>query len=142
MIDLPFIDAHRQPTVADAAKTWNALVATLSRDLSNERFARLLGCAPATRGGDWSGDLGDATITGFAVTESRRPARIELRGSHHFSRYALVFVIDDASITAESYGEFPGWRGKAYRAMVIGSGAHRVIVRRLLRRIARRAATA
>lgn len=35
-----------------------------------------------------------------------------------------------------TFAKFPGIRGKIYRALVIGSGGHRVMVRRMLGRIA------
>ena len=37
---------------------------------------------------------------------------------------------------AATWAEFPGVAGKVYRALVIGSRAHRVAVRRMLKRIA------
>ena len=33
-------------------------------------------------------------------------------------------------------GGLPGVAGKVYRALVIGSGGHRIVVRRMLKRIA------
>jgi hypothetical protein len=99
-------------------------------------LARVLGASPNAVSGDWSGDLTGATLPGFAVVEAQRPVRLELRGQHRFSSYALVFLIDEGSVRAQSYATFPGLRGRAYRALVIGTRAHRVIVRRMLRRIA------
>ncbi|HEX7717212.1 MAG TPA: hypothetical protein VF416_07975, partial [Marmoricola sp.] len=56
-----------------------------------------------------------------------------------FSDYALVFELDEhdraTRLTARSLARFPGVRGTAYRALVIGSRGHRVLVRRWLRRI-------
>jgi hypothetical protein len=83
----------------------------------------------------WSGDLAGATLPGFAVVEASRSSRLELRGHHRFSSYALVFLIDDEGVRAQTYAEFPGLRGRAYRALVIGTRAHRLVVRRLLRRV-------
>lgn len=136
-MDLPFIDAHTVPVSAAADKTWSVLVALFAGNaFTNERFAGLLGCSPSTRAGSWSNDLTGSAVAGFAVSQATAPSRLELRGQHHFSRYALVFIIDDASVTAESYAEFPGLLGRVYRAMVIGTRAHRVIVKRFLQRIA------
>jgi hypothetical protein len=42
-------------------------------------------------------------------------------------------------LRARSYAEFPGPAGRVYRALVIGSGGHRIMVRRLLRDVADRA---
>jgi hypothetical protein len=68
-----------------------------------------------------------------------------LEGRHPFSRYALVFVIEPAAargalVRAQTSAAFPGLAGRAYRALVIGSGAHALIVRRMLRRVAAEAA--
>ncbi|MDQ6710077.1 MAG: hypothetical protein M3Z11_05920 [Candidatus Dormibacteraeota bacterium] len=70
--------------------------------------------------------------------------RLALRGAHRFSTYALVFELDANGATActlraQSWAAFPGLAGRAYRALVIGTGGHRLVVRRLLRRAARRA---
>ncbi|MFD4184060.1 hypothetical protein [Rhodococcus sp. NPDC058514] len=78
---------------------------------------------------------------GFALDSADAPARLALSGRHWFSRYALIFELDDEGpdrtrIRAQSWGEFPGLHGRLYRALVIGSGGHRVVVRRLLRQIA------
>jgi hypothetical protein len=57
----------------------------------------------------------------------------------------LLFELDDTGrettrLRARTYAEFPGTRGRAYRALVIGSGAHRLVTRRMLRDVAARAA--
>ncbi|MFC7446906.1 hypothetical protein ACFQS9_03275 [Rhodococcus daqingensis] len=79
--------------------------------------------------------------SGFRLDSIDAPARLALSGRHWFSRYALIFELDDEGpshtrIRAKSWGEFPGLHGKIYRALVVGSGVHRVVVRRLLRQIA------
>ncbi len=78
---------------------------------------------------------------GFTVAERLAPRRLVLTGSHWFSRYELAFALDETAaertrITAESRAEFPGIAGRIYRALVIGSGGHVLVVRALLRRIA------
>ncbi|MHB8235361.1 MAG: hypothetical protein ACYDHT_11980, partial [Solirubrobacteraceae bacterium] len=80
---------------------------------------------------------------GFSVARCEPPSLLELRGRHRFSRYALVFELaavgeERCRLSARSYAEFPGLAGRAYRALVIGSGGHRVVVRRMLREIAER----
>jgi hypothetical protein len=107
-------------------------------------LTRLLGLTPAQSRGQRSGALqpGDA-LPGFAVAEADAPQRLALRGRHRFSRYALTFELDPAGETgctlrARTWAEFPGLAGRVYRALVIGSGGHRLVVRRLLRDIARR----
>ncbi|WP_193364277.1 hypothetical protein [Mycobacterium xenopi] len=42
-------------------------------------------------------------------------------------------------VRSATWAAFPGMHGQVYRALVIGTGTHRVVVRRILRRIARRA---
>ena len=99
-------------------------------------LVRVLGASPGERAGDWNGDLDGATLPGLRGGGGERPRRLELRGRHRFSSYALVFLIEPGRVRAQTYAEFPGVKGRVYRALVIGSGAHGVVTRRLLRRIA------
>jgi hypothetical protein len=134
---LPYVDAYAVKVDAGAERTWDALLRVVCAEVSGgAAFARVLGASPSVRSGDWSGDLTGATLPGFAVFEARRPARLELRGQHRFASYALVFSIGEDTVRAQTYAAFPGLRGRAYRALVIGTGAHRFVVQRLLRRIA------
>ena len=60
------------------------------------------------------------------------------------SRYALTFELDATgtaccTLRAQSWAEFPGLSGRAYRALVIGTRGHRLVVGLMLRRVARRA---
>jgi hypothetical protein len=52
-----------------------------------------------------------------------------------------VFTLEDrgegTELSARTLARFPGLHGRAYRALVIGSGAHRLVTRRWLRRIGR-----
>jgi hypothetical protein len=59
-----------------------------------------------------------------------------LRGRHRFSDYSLTFVVDGERVRALTHAAFPGVLGRLYRAAVIGSGGHRIVVKRLLRKIA------
>lgn len=107
---LPYIDAHSRWVRATPDRTWAALMEVR------------------------------ATMPGFVVEEACPPSRLALAGRHRFSRYSLVFELDDRGrdgtrVRALSWAAFPGVAGRAYRSLVIGSGAHRVIVRRLLRAI-------
>ncbi len=75
----------------------------------------------------------------------RRGELLSLRGGHRFSRYRLDFEVVEADagrsqVWARTWAEFPGPAGAAYRALVIGSGGHRVVVRRMLGRVAQLAA--
>ncbi|MGW4715764.1 hypothetical protein [Nocardia sp. NPDC004260] len=79
--------------------------------------------------------------TGFVVDSVAEPHRLALRGQHWFSKYALIFELDEEGpgrtrVRARSYGDFPGLRGRIYRALVVGTGGHRLAVRQMLRRIA------
>jgi hypothetical protein len=146
--DLPFVDEHCLAIRASRERVWTALVSYLGRRIGGRLVAPLtpvLGLRPAQRRGGWAlGVAAGDSVPGFEVAESEPPCRLELQGQHRFSRYALVFRIDataaDAStICAETWAEFPGLTGRAYRAMVIGSGAHALLVPRLLKGVARRA---
>ncbi len=134
---------------ATREQAWAALIAVL-RGFGRAvpaAVARPWGLAPARARGDWSGtpQPGDS-VPGFAVERSQRPSSLELCGHHRFSRYALVFELDELDeagergcrLRARTYAEFPGLAGRVYRALVIGSGGHRLAVRRLLRDVAER----
>ena len=143
---LPYIDEHSRTIGASRERVWVALLATL-RGLGRAvpgAIARPWGLDPLRTAGDWSmaPRAGDS-LPGFTVVRSRSPERLELRGRHRFSHYALVFELAAApgggcTLSAQSWAEFPGLAGRSYRALVIGSGGHRVVVRRMLREIADR----
>jgi hypothetical protein len=89
----------------------------------------------------WDAVRRSAPSTGFHVTESDPPRKLVLEGSHPFSRYALVFLVEPAPgggsrVRAQTWADFPGPQGRVYRALVIGSRLHVVAVRRMLRRVA------
>lgn len=67
--------------------------------------------------------------------------RLVLEGAHLFATYRLAFELrdggsGDTQLAALSWAAFPGLRGTVYRALVIGTGGHRVAVRRMLKQIA------
>jgi hypothetical protein len=142
---LPYIDDIAITVAAGSAQTWTALRSVLRSELAGATpLIRVLGGTPARAAGDWSGDLRGAALPGFAVAEVVPDQRLELIGRHRFARYALTFELEDAGpettrLHALTHAAFPGIRGTLYRALVIGSGAHAIVVRRLLRRIATRA---
>jgi hypothetical protein len=145
---LPYIDEHSIEIEATRARAWSALVSVLRTDLGGSVPAplmRALGVTPSQLRGDWHGtpQAGDA-LPGFEVAECRAPERLELRGRHRFSRYALIFELDEGSaggctVRAQTWAEFPGMTGRVYRALVIGTRGHRLVVWHLLRNVARRA---
>jgi hypothetical protein len=67
-----------------------------------------------------------------------------LEGEHRFSRYALIFHLEAlpagrSRVRAETRAAFPGIRGGAYRALVIGTRAHVLVTKRLLHAVGTRA---
>jgi hypothetical protein len=102
--------------------------------------ARRLGCRPSQRSGE-IGEIG-STIPGFLVARSVPPAVLALLGEHRFSRYALIFRITETPagpvrLSAETRAEFPGTRGRIYRALVIGSRGHVLATNSILRSVRR-----
>jgi hypothetical protein len=146
---LPYIDEHSMYIAATPERTWAALTAVGAEMGGPDRpLGWLLRPQPAVAAGDWSaGVQAGATLPGFAVEHACPPSRLELAGRHRFSRYALVFELEDTGpeptrIRALTWAEFAGVHGRAYRALVIETGAHRMVVGRLLRRIGERACSA
>jgi hypothetical protein len=142
---LPPVDEHGAEIAADPDQVWEALAATLPRILDtrrSSRFAKVLGDAFTEARGEPT--VIGSTLPGFIVSRSIRPSVLALLGQHRFSRYALVFRIDQLGIgrsrlSAETRAEFPGVKGRAYRALVIGSRGHVLVVRRILSAVRRRA---
>jgi hypothetical protein len=130
---------------ATPEEVWTALPAALRAafDRSRARWcAGILGCDEQGGSDAFDADPG-ATLAGFRVAGSEPPRRLALEGRHRFSRYRLTFEIEPrgpgARVRAVTHAEFPGLRGALYRAAVVGSGGHRIVTRRLLKSIARRA---
>ncbi len=113
---LPYVDVHATEVAAGPEATWEAV----------ERTAAAL------------------PSRGFRVA-SRRPGReLCLSGHHPFSRYALIFHLDEQGprrtvVRAETRAAFPHLRGRVYRALVIGTRLHVLATRRLLADVRRRA---
>ncbi|WP_445149674.1 hypothetical protein [Baekduia sp. Peel2402] len=146
MSELPLIDEHAMVVDASPAATWDAVDAVVRGSFASrrtERFARALGCEPATRSGDAL--VAGATLPGFAIVRAEPDAALVLEGRHRFARYRLTFTLaslDDGArcrVTAITHAAFPGARGRVYRALVIGTRAHVLVTRRLLTAIRRRA---
>ena len=124
---------------------WRALAqyvgGTGSRRLTRQ-IARALRCSPGERRGTMP-EIG-STVPGFIVTRSVPPAVLALMGEHRFSRYALIFRITETlagpvRLSAETRADFPGGRGRAYRALVIGTRGHVLAVHSMLRSVRRAA---
>ncbi|WP_179466345.1 hypothetical protein [Mycolicibacterium vinylchloridicum] len=119
---LPYIDEHAIRVPADRVTTWHAVLRTICTNPAD----------PAT------------VPFGFVLDAAEEPDRLACKGRHWFSVYRLIFLLsDDAEggtrVVAQTWAAFPGLRGKLYRALVIGSGGHRIVVRKMLRRIAAQA---
>ena len=128
--DPPFVDEHAIDIAAPRAAVWAGL-------------ERHVGSMLAADGGMLRAVLGTEPRAGFAVAESMAAERLVLAGRHRFARYRLAFELDDAEhgstrLRARTYAAFPGLRGSVYRGLVIGSRAHVVATRRILRSIRRR----
>jgi hypothetical protein len=141
---LPYVDEHAVGVHASERETWEALLATLPRRLdtpASRRVSALLGVEhPEPRGE--IGTIG-STLPGFVCARAVAPTVLALLGEHRFSRYALIFRIErtigGTRLRAETRAEFPGTKGRVYRALVIGTRGHVLAVRRMLRAVKRRA---
>ena len=107
---LPYIDEHAISVAASRAETWPAVLRTICRDPHDP-------ARPARS----------------ALDEARPPERLALKGRHPFATYRWVFELDAEApqrtcVRAATWARFPGLHGKMYRALVIGTGAHRVVV--------------
>ena len=125
-----YVDTHAVSIAAPREVVWRVLRAYAATIGATGRLAPL------------GAVLGTQPRSGFAVTGETPGERVELAGRHRFSRYRLVFELDgDAptTLSALTYADFPGLHGRAYRALVIGSRAHVVATRGMLRTIRRRA---
>ncbi|SOX51977.1 DUF2867 domain-containing protein [Mycobacterium ahvazicum] len=116
---LPYIDEHAITIDADREETWSALLRVMCRDPRD----------PFT------------VPIGFVLDEAREPERFALVGRHLFAVYRWVFVLEAGNagrtrLRATTWAVFPGVRGRIYRALVIGTGAHRVVAHATLKRIA------
>ncbi len=138
--EVPFVDRHCIDIAASPRVAWAALAHVLVRSFggkTSSRFARLLGCTDTAVTGPPL-TLG-STVSGFHVAEVQPQRYVALAGRHRFSRYALIFELDGRTLCATTRAEFPGLHGRAYRGLVIGSGGHVVVVKRILQAVRRRA---
>jgi hypothetical protein len=142
--DLPFVDEHAVSVSAPASAVWRAIGRSLPRSRASRLYVAAIGGEPARAHGDPLAE--GSALPGFAVREADPGRRLVLAGRHWFSVYCLTFTLDEdgpgTRLTARTDAAFPGPHGAAYRSAVIGSGAHRRVVRRWLRGIARAAEAA
>ncbi len=105
--------------------------------------AGLLGCEDTAPSGPRPLAVGSA-FPGFHVEAAEPERELTLAGRHRFSTYLLSFRLEEAGagrtrLVAETRAAFPGLKGSAYRALVIGTRVHVLVARRLLTAIKRRA---
>jgi hypothetical protein len=137
--DLPHVDEHSTSITASRDASWDALLRVVEDSFASgpsSRGARLLGCGDTEASGPRPLDVGSA-LPGFHVATAQHPLELALVGSHRFSDYALIFRLDEAdgngtTLRAETRAAFPGLKGRAYRAAVIGTRMHVLVTRRLL----------
>lgn len=144
-MDLPLIDVHSMHADASPDALWTTVVAALPTRLALPyTYLRLLDVDPLHRSGSLPA-IG-ATIPGFAVRDVEPGRTLVLGGRHRFSRYELRLDVeaapDGSVLTAQTRAAFPGASGRGYQRLVIRSGIHRLLTRRLLERLCRDAEAA
>ena len=144
--DLPDIDEFDTTVEASASMVFQATATYLGRAFEGpgaRTVGRILGCV--NRGNTYTvPPLVGQEANGFVVTKVVEPKVLVLEGQHRFSTYRLSFLVDPlaplrAQLHARTEAVFPGMLGALYRVLVIGSGAHEIVVSRMLEAIARRA---
>ncbi|HEX3239960.1 MAG TPA: hypothetical protein VHR18_07480 [Solirubrobacterales bacterium] len=143
---LPYVDEHAIEIAASREATWEALLKVVEATVSAGAappFARLLGCADTEPAGPRPLGLG-SVLPGFHVASCEAEAELGLGGSHRFSEYALIFRLEDdgaggTRVRAETRAVFPHFKGRVYRALVIGTRMHVLATRRILTACKRRA---
>ena len=130
MSELPFVDEHRIRIPAPRERVWSTLRRHVDASLgigARNPLAWILGTEPRA---------------GFEIEREVPLQQLSMAGRHRFSRYRLVFDLSEVAdgetrLSARTYAEFPGRRGRAYRALVIGTKAHVVATKQILRSIRR-----
>jgi hypothetical protein len=144
-MELPWVDEHAEEIAAPVSVVWPALLRTVERMTAGgaaPRYARAVGCADTEAGGPRPLEVG-STVPGFHIAALAPERLLVMAGSHHFSDYALSFRLEPLGavrtrVIAETRAVFPGFKGRAYRALVIGTRMHVLVVRRVLRGVAGR----
>jgi hypothetical protein len=136
---LPYIDELPIEVGADREATWAALLRVVEGSFASARGrgpARLLACEDTELSGPRPLAQGSA-FPGFHVETAEPLSELALAGRHRFSTYLLSFRLEETGgggtrLVAETRAAFPGLRGSAYRALVIGTRMHVLVTRRLL----------
>ena len=145
-LEVPFVDEHSVVINAPAEAVWETLVLQVSGLFGGglaPRYARVVGCDDRTAGGRRPLAEG-STMPGFHVEVFTPPSELILAGRHRFSTYVLRFRVEaihttQSRLRAETRAAFPGLAGGLYRLAVIGTGGHKVAVRKILTRVKRSA---
>lgn len=136
--ELPHVDEHSVVVGAPPTTTWRSVAKVAETAFSPTWVgvvSRVLGCEDTSVTGPRPLTTG-STFPGFHVATDE-PHRLVLLGAHRFSDYALIFRLDELDdgatrLRAETRAVFPGLHGGLYRAAVIGTRRHTVVVKRLL----------
>ncbi|MGW1671567.1 hypothetical protein [Streptomyces sp. NPDC002324] len=144
---LPFVDEHTILIEAAAEEVWWALAEALDWAFSRPevvRYAKLVGCADHTASGPRPPVEGSTTFPGFRAVTAIPSRELTLLGRHRFSSYTWSFRLDPAApgrirLRAETRATFPGPAGTLYRLLVLGTGMHVKLTRRLLTTVRRQA---
>ncbi|WP_338117123.1 hypothetical protein [Streptomyces viridochromogenes] len=107
--DLPYVSTHTSIVAAASDAVWQAI-----RETVDHPAFRLVTAVPGKE--------------------------LAFGGSHRFSTYALIFRLEEAGVDrtrvrAETRADFPGWTGRLYRLLVIGTGGHAWVIRRMARKV-------
>lgn len=142
---LPYVDEYEIEIAAGVDDVWQALTDIVDRSMSTAlmtRYTRIIGCADRAASGPRP--LAQAsTIPGFRVTVANPGSELVLVGRHYFSTYALIFRLEKIDVVrsrlnAESRASFPGFAGKIYKLLIIGTHGHIAAIRRLLSAVSSR----
>ncbi|MGW5428737.1 hypothetical protein ACWET9_16230 [Streptomyces sp. NPDC004059] len=145
-VPLPYVDTHTTVVPAGADVVWRTIGEVMGRSFAGRggaAYTRLVGAADRALSGTHPLAVG-STVRGFRVTAADSERELALTGRHRFSAYTLTFRLTPEGpghtrVSAETRAVFPGPAGRLYRLLVIGTGAHAAVMRRMLTTISNRA---
>jgi hypothetical protein len=140
---LPPIDEHYVDVDAPAEATYAALFPAIERAFAGkfaQSYCERVGAMETEATGDLHHPGG--TLPGFTVTRAIAPVMLALAGEHRYAKYAVVFRIDllpgqRSRVKLETRADFTPGKGRIYKAAVIGTHGHVLVVNRMLRAIKR-----
>jgi hypothetical protein len=128
-VTLPFVDEHSVEIPAAPEAVWDAPWAVLRRSFGGTRGSRLFGRAVGVRDTE--------PIVGFHVVEEERGRSLVLEGEHRFAQYRWTFRFENGRLSAATHAAFPGPHGKVYRTLILPTGFHARVVKRVLEAVRR-----